>query len=299
MRWNHPAKCTWICWGCKRSGNSISLIQALERVDLLGAIDVVVSGYVGGTATGEMGLIHVRSSAPRKILPMPWPAGVDLLDARNPKHAKAVLYLSSRGISPEKAKEYRIGVGVSGRFSNYVVFPVYEDGLLMYFQGRATWDPPTSLGNEARKAWVKATNYRKTLNPTSSEDHATAQDALFNYDKAKHHSTVVICEGPVDAIKVGPNAVALFGKSPSLQKIAKLKEMSALEYIVYLDRGEEERAQAEKLASELSAVANVRIATPPEGHDPGSLSTEANAAVLRLALPWDSVGALKALLSFQ
>ncbi len=30
LRWNHPTKQTWVCWGCRRSGSTIDLIKEFE-----------------------------------------------------------------------------------------------------------------------------------------------------------------------------------------------------------------------------------------------------------------------------
>jgi hypothetical protein len=109
---------------------------------------------------------------------------------------------------------------------------------------------------------------------------------LFNYDRAQGHTHVVICEGPVDAIKVGENAVALLGKGTDA-KIERLRRMNARRYTVYLDRGTEEREKAEWIASELLSFAPTFIATPPEGYDAGALSFDQNSRIIERA---ESVG---------
>jgi hypothetical protein len=205
---------------------------------------------------------------------IPWPAGVDLL-ALSSLHVLAWEYLRTRGLSPELLDGWRVGWGRNGWLDRYLVFPVYMDGGLVYWQGRAAWDP--DVGEEG---------YRKTLNPRSVGGYATAQDVLFNYDRARTAQHVVICEGPIDAIKVGEHAVALFGKVSSAQKVTRLQRMRALRYTVYLDRGKEERAYAEQLAAELSAFAPTYIATPPQGYDPGALTRAQNAYVIAHAEPF-------------
>lgn len=200
---------------------------------------------------------------------MPWPSGVDVL-ADTPLHAPAWDYLRKRGLGPELLRDWRLGWGRMGWLREYILFPVLMDGGLVYWQGRFAGD------------WREA-RVPKTRNPRSVEGYATAQDVLFNYDRAKAASHLVICEGPIDALKIGPHAVALFGKVASPSKVARLLRCRALRYTVYLDAGEEEREHAERLAAQLSGFAPTHIATPPPGYDPGALTIEQNAHVLEHA----------------
>lgn len=286
LRWN-AGKATWICWGCRRTGDTLLLVQIFERTDDEGAIAYVLGKYVGGDAPTELTDLArtpgVRAhEVARRLPPIPWPPGVDLVVPGAEQHARALDYLHGRGILDAVITSYRLGFGRHGRLKDYILFPCWMDGALVYWQGRATWDPPSSLSHEERKVWVETHHFRKTLNPTNRDDgSATAENILFNFDGALGQPHIVICEGPVDAIKVGRHAVALLGKEPGPDKVWRLLRMRGVtRYTVYLDRGEEERARAERLAAELSAYAPTFIATPPEGHDPGSLSPEQNAAII-------------------
>jgi hypothetical protein len=284
LRWRHePAgKQLWICWGCRRSGNSLALIELLERCETDQAIAFVLSGYVGGDAPTKLQGVKPLVQAPRIIRAMPWPDGVDLL---TPLHRVGWDYVIGRGITPQQIRDYKIGIGRVGRLTNYVIFPCYMDGALVYWQGRAAWNPP-QVDARLRKEWIKATNYRKTLNPTSEDGFATAADVVFNFDRARSSTHIVVCEGPVDAIKVGEHAVALFGKSWCSQKVERLRRLPAQRYTVYLDRGDEERQSALALAAELSVYAPTYIAEPPEGFDAGALSPNLNAQVVENAVPF-------------
>lgn len=284
LRWNHPTKAAWICWSCKRSGDTIDLIAACEKISRVDAVLRLEETYVGGDAPTT--LRGIATAPPPEAKQIPWPEHVDLIDERNPAHTATRMYLARRGIDDDTARAYRIGVGTYGRLRDYVVFPVYMDGLLVYWQGRATWDPPAYYTPEARKEWVRATNYRKTLNPYSRPGQYTAQDVVFNHDRARTSPEVVICEGPVDAIRVGPHAVALFGKHCGPAKLHRLTRMHARAYVVYLDRGTEELQAARTLAAQLANFAPTRIAVPPEGRDPGSMTAAENAAAIQMATPW-------------
>jgi len=296
LRWHHEprAKQTWICWGCRATGDTIYLVQILERCTEIDALGFVLDGYVGGdapVALTEIARTPVTVSAAARAtlarLPsIPWPAGVEALSGTG-RHNRGWTYLhNERGIPLAEAMEYRVGYGVRGRLEGYVVFPIFMDGALVYWQARACWDPPRHLARDERREWVKATNYRKTLNPIGRDGEARAGDVLFNYDRARVAWHVVICEGPIDALKVGPNAVALLGKAPSPTKIERLLRMQARQYTVYLDPGVAEAAAAESLAGELSGFAPTFIATPPAGRDPGNLTLRENAEVISHGRAW-------------
>lgn len=289
LRWN-TAKAGWQCWGCQRMGSTIDLIALYEGLSYEATLDLVVSSYNGGDAQHTLAPCAPTRERDRKVSleEIAWPAGVDLVTPHASQHARAWQYLAYRGVSVEQALDWRLGFGRTGRLKDYLVFPVHLKGKLVYWQARATWDPPVGLTPEGKKVWLRETNYRKTLNPVADAHlyHATASDVLLNWDRASTSEHVVICEGPIDAIKVGAHAVALLGKYATPGKLTLLKNCRAGRYTVYLDRGDEERVQAEKLATELSQWAPVFMATPPLGRDAGALSSTENAEVVRRAVPF-------------
>lgn len=284
-RWRHgldpdgTLRRAWTCWSCKRSGNSVQLIGALLGGDEDTAISLLVASYHGGDAPERLsGLAPI---APRRAAAdtstqvatsIDWPADVDRLVWGSPHHRAAERYLRGRHVTPETSEGWNLGVGRHGKLRGYVVFPCYAHGALVYWQARATWDPPPNLGPEQRKAWIQSTHYRKTLNPPAS-----AAGVVLGYDSASRFDTVVIVEGPFDAINVGPHAVALLGKSATEPKIATLRRMARVRrWVVYLDHGAE--AEARKLAEGLCDLAAVDIVAPPAGWDAGGLTRDYNAA---------------------
>ncbi len=281
LRWNSKRNGwgAWKCWSCLKSGNTLGLIELLEGIDDEAAVALVLDGYVGGNAPTR--LEGVASSRPRKqkltrLPQIAWPSGVDML-ADTSLHQGAWEYLATRGIGKDVLRYWRLGWGRSGWLQGYVVFPVYMDGGLVYWQGRASWDKPEGADRRG---------YQKTRNPRNVEGYATAEDVLFNYDRACSSQHVVIIEGGFDTLKVGTNGVGLLGKLVTPAKIERLRRMRALRYTIYLDRGEKERAQAEKLAASLTSYAPTYIAMPPPGFDAGALSLEQNAHVVEQAPRW-------------
>jgi hypothetical protein len=294
LRWN-AKKVTWICWGhpagaVGRSGDTLDLICRLEGCELQEAMAIVLAGYVGGASPAGSQLAGDLAERQRRGLrplpPIPWPAGVDRLTEPCAVHMRAWEYLAGRGITAEQVRAYGLGYGRQGRLEGRVLFPVVMDHALVFWQARLTWDPPADLLGDERRSWIERMGYRKTLNPPIVGAAATASEVLFNYDRASVGETVVVCEGPVDALKAGTHAVALLGKTAQAPKVARLRRMRASTFVVYLDRGVEERTAALALAAELSPYAAVRIAEPPEGRDAGDLSPAENAAVVAAAVPF-------------
>jgi hypothetical protein len=293
LRWNAAKKQgAWTCWGCHRSGDTLSLVRLLERTTDMGAIDFVMQGYVGGdqpTNLEPLGIVAPRAPQRATVKHLPaisWPHGVDLL-APVPAHARAFDYLRGRkhfGVDPALLAPHRVGFGRSGRLDGYLVFPCWMDNGLAYWQGRATWDPPAGTDEEVR-AWKESTGYRKTLNPVAVPGAATASDVIFGFDHARTAEHVVVCEGPFDAAQIGiPSTavagVALLGKAWSDQKLARLARLPARRVTVYLDRGRDEWESACRLAAALSPYVETYLAVPPEGCDAGSLTPQHNAVVL-------------------
>lgn len=293
LRWRHdpPRKMAWICWGCRRTGDTIDLVALLESIDRSAALQWILTGYHGGDAPTEL-TQYAQITAPvrmelSRLPPIGYPPGFEAIDFRAPAHAPARAYLFGvRGLQPQDVIDYRLGYVREGKLKGYVVFPVWQDGGLVYWQARATWDPP-QVSDDQRKAWIKATGYRKTLNPPGV---SKARGVIFNHDRASVEPHVVICEGPIDAMKVGPHAVALLGKEPNPTQVERLLRMGAQRYTVYLDPGEEERRSAMKLAAQLDDFAPTYLATPPLGSDPGDLSREGNATQIAQATPYKPLG---------
>lgn len=123
-------------------------------------------------------------------------------------------YLKDRGISDDDMVYYGMRIG-SGRFTDRVVVPVVEDGKIIFWTARAIFDDMVP----------------RYLNPSVGKN-----GAVFNLEGArKMSSTVVICEGVFDAIRVGRNAVSLFSKTLSSIQLKKLYQAKFFKYIVSLD----------------------------------------------------------------
>lgn len=110
-------------------------------------------------------------------------------------------YLAGRGFDvQELSRDWHVR---SGRIWFYpepaVIFPVYQHGTLKAWQARYAGEDSKLLGKPkyfwpsgVKKSWM-----------------------LYNLDGARYYPAAVLVEGVLDAIRIGPVGVAMFGKCPS------------------------------------------------------------------------------------
>ena len=201
-----------------------------------------------------------------------------------------LLYLASRGIDARMASAYGLFACDRGRYAHRIVFPAWErDGSLRYWQARATW--PASA-DEAR-----GRRHIKVLNPPRDEadPRVTSEHAVFNLHRAVALGAgrVVLCEGPISAMRAGDDAVALWGKALYDGQLRELIAAGVREVDVMFD-GPTERephgaiAEALEIARRIRLFFRTRIVVLPAG-DPGDYTREHNAAFRAHAIPFERV----------
>lgn len=185
--------------------------------------------------------------------------------------ATALGYPASRGLTMELLEQYGIHHCIDGRYSNRMIFPVWENGSFVYFQARAMWQPQPGE------------KFVKSLNPPRIEGAAVSSDVLFNFDSAVRYPTVCLTEGPMDAIMAGDDAVATFGKQISGLQVAKLVKSGVKRVQLMWDA--DARQEMERVAPLLSAFFDVSLVLLPHG-DPGAFTRAQNAWYRAQAVPY-------------
>jgi len=163
----------------------------------------------------------------------------DPLDPPSMMGRKAFEYLKSRGFDASHVKKYRLRYAEDGegsdeyfsrRYHGRLMIPVFQRGELLFFQGRGfinqepKYDSPKVLRPEDRK----------------EEDHPwlPAGQSLFGFDFACGQETLILVEGALDAIRIGPGGLALLGKGLTdarLALLAELKKLGAKRLILWMD----------------------------------------------------------------
>lgn len=265
--WLNVDKQAGFCFRCRERYSLLEIVRLIEGCDSKEAFAII---RAGDTPESEL----------RELIDALEPPAVDdpnteeverkvvLPDEYLPITKKRPDYLKEREVSLSDCVRHKIGVCKRGYFYNRVIVPVYDrDGALVSFVARWMGRPPDGI--------------QKVLYPKGSR----ISKALWNVKRAAKHSTVVICEGVFDALRVGSNAVCLFGKHASQDQLSLLMTLGLeRRLVVMLDPDASDDAEA--LAEELTEVCgDVRVASLPEGRkDPGECSPrEIRRAVKRAA----------------
>ncbi len=120
---------------------------------------------------------------------------------------KALHYALSR-LSMDEIRTYHVGYCGLGEYRWRLIVPTFENGRVVYFIGRDFMGQPL-----------------RYKNPNKEECGVGADEVVFNLDRAKELGRAVICEGVFDAIRVGEDAVALFGSDISDEQFFKLSDI--------------------------------------------------------------------------
>lgn len=267
---------TWHCWICeqygpmtargKRSvvrgaGGVLGLVELLERCSREEASRKVLEE--ARIVLGTMPVFRTRdvfAPSPAQAVPA----------IPHPPHWQPIYgilpYMQKRGITMEDVHSFGLYWCSAGRYVNRLVFPVYEDGQLVYFQARAMWEPRPG------EQFIKA------LNPPKEHTSVVSSDVLMNLDQARHYPRVAIVEGPVDCVHAGPSAVATFGKRISDRQLARLLKAGVRAIDLMWDGPtvkEPEGAWPEMchVAEKLATLFDIRLVFLPAG-DPGEYTRD-------------------------
>lgn len=260
----------WHCWICqeygrneygkripiKGAGNIVHLVMLLDKVSYQVAQQFVKDSI--GIAYKGFSYDNIQVDTINfKEKEIPYPPYSKRITGILP-------YCYERGITIEDVQYFGLFYCDGGRYRNRLMFPVYEEGKLIFYQGRAMW-----------KA-IPGEVYLKSMNPTKDSGVAGNKDVLFNLENASQWNRVVITEGPIDAIHVGYDSVCTFGKHITEKQILKLCQYNIRNVDLMWDGPSDiEPFGAIKEMFEvlplLSGVFNTRVVFLPKG-DPGDYS---------------------------
>jgi len=273
------AKKSWHCWVCQRyevvqsavgprrkavagAGGLIDLVQLFERCSRRIAVEKVLAA---GNIMADLGQIIAGDfktgvgcfRAPSKPVDPPpfWAA----IRQRAPTGDPDLPYCWERGITMDDVNRLGIFWCIGGKYQNRLVFPVWENCELVYWQARAMWSERPGE------------HYVKALNPPRIEGAAVSSEVLMGLHHAKNYPRVWITEGPVDAIHAGPDAVCSFGKSLSAAQLSRLWRAGVRAIDLMFDA--DARPEMEAFAPLLASLFDTRLVFIPWG-DPGTWKRE-------------------------
>lgn len=193
----------------------------------------------------------------------------------------AVLYLRQRGFALDELYAFfKIGFCQNAlpnvqMAEGRIFIPVHKAGEFVGWQARV-------IGEQSSKfipKYYSMPGWKKGL-------------FIYNHDKAKEFNHVVICEGPTDVWRYGPEAVCLFGKCPSTSQAALLANDWDI-HILMLDNDVSEKeltVATTRLDQPHRTKPIKRIVVPlPPGQDPGSMNPDYVRALVSAAAAREGV----------
>lgn len=252
-----PEKNTFTCFGCHKFGDIFTLVQEMENLNFVGAMDFLIEKF-NITVDKKKRQKNSSTDIYTKINEIALKYFKDnLLDG--PESKQAMNYLRQRGITGETIRLFSLGYaenrwdGLSNhlkhlscdmnkaielglviqnpqrnsfydRFRGRIIFPIFaESGALIAFGGRTIFDDPSKYLNSPDTPLYKKSNH------------------LYGFNRAKEFirekKSSVLVEGYFDMVSLYQNgvknAVASLGTALTEQQIYLLKRFSETIYIYY------------------------------------------------------------------
>lgn len=267
----------WQCWTCKFSGRDpAKLIEAT-----LGLSPSEVGAYLlTSTVSLATGRIEPLSAAKqtRGRLPLaPLPPGT------GPLEGLPAAYAAERRIPPSHAEAFGLasvhgdgsGSLADRLLAGRLLIPAFDLARrLVYWQARAT-----------------CADEIKTLNLPRSERHtkwgfphtpdcAVRSEVLVGIHLIEPGDTVILVEGPIDAVVCGPGFVSSLGAALSPQQARLISATGASRVVILYDPDEAGERGARKAARQLSPYLQARIANCRPGLDPADMGRETSLSIV-------------------
>jgi DNA primase len=240
---NDKGEYKWHCWVCDKRGSSIpklfKLVEApKEKIIEARTLSKFNSGKLEITETTKM------VELPEEFISLAKPD-------TNIEYKHAISYLKRRNITLNDIIKYNIGYCVSGKFSNCIIIPSYNEyGVLNYFTAR-NFDKNSTL---------------KYKNPDISRDIIPFE--LFINWKLP----IILCEGPFDALAIKRNVIPLLGKT--IQKSLKKKLVKSEVQKIYIALDKDAMKQALTFCEELLNEGKEVYLVEMEDKDPSDMGFE-------------------------
>jgi len=269
--WINSKKGTFYCYNCQWNGPLVRLVQQFSNASYESALKILRGKSPNPFEHLNFSLhqtVYDDDDIEEVVSAIELPRGFKSFDENHSDGELYRAYLDYRGIPLKYAVSHGWGYTESGYMHHRIIVPTYINDDLVYWQGRDVLE-------SAHPDWGTDT-YRKVRNPKG----ISANKVLYNYDNAKHFNEIVICEGFIDACKVGDNAVATNGKhlhpaqmellsKTDAEGVVIIWDYDAYEDAVYEGGRIKKKCSAERAADMLRSCFEVRHVRLPEGVDAG------------------------------
>lgn len=162
-------------------------------------------------------------------------------------------YLKKRRIDPDEASALwgLKGIGIMNQHLKWRVFiPIRHLGKLV------SWTTRSISDRHKHRYW----------SASPEQEAIQHKSLLFAEDFCKH--AVIVCEGPLDVLRIGPGAVATFGSTYTSSQVLHLIRFPVR--VICYDSEPTAQSQAQRLCEELSIFPGETIRVTLKSKDPGS-----------------------------
>lgn len=224
------------CWTCGR----IPLMETL--CELSGQPYHVIKKLLSGWTR----LAIPEQTRPTGTLKLPTGLG-DLL----PAHRK---YLRSRRFDPDEVSAVWgvQGIGIAPRLQWRLFIPIVHQGKTVSWTTR-------SIDPDAERRYITAGPHEEAMR---------AKTLLFGMQHVRH--AVLVTEGPTDAMRLGPGAVATMGLVWTREQLALIARVPVRG--ICMDNEPEAQRRARKLCDELALFPGRTLRLEIDADDPGEAS---------------------------
>lgn len=163
-------------------------------------------------------------------------------------------YLRKRGFDPEAMERLWgvKGIGLAKKLAWRVFLPIHLDGEIVSWTTR-------SISPDATARYITA---------KPSEEKVSSKTLLYGQDYAGQ--TIIVCEGPFDAMRIGPGAISTLGVVVSRVQIEKMARYPTR--VVCFDSDARERAK--RLCDQLGCFPGKTYRVELSGKDPADSSDD-------------------------
>lgn len=174
-------------------------------------------------------------------------------------------YLRKRGFSPEHVcRLWDVeGIGLAPRLSWRLYIPI------CFHEQRVSWTT-RAIGSKVAQRYVSA---------SAAEEAVNHKTLVYGMDFCRH--SIVICEGPLDAWKIGPGGGALFGTAFTTAQIRKL--VAIPRRFVCFDSSPDAQRRARELCHQLACFPGVTENLLIDAKDPGEASEKELRLIRKIA----------------
>lgn len=270
---NVLGKSPYWCPSCKSSDSMEWLVW--EKFGVMDGIQAGPDEYINARVWGK----KINEEVPE----------VFLNDALlKPFSGSVPKYALDRGLTIETCKAWGLG---HDKYFKRLTFPVYDEkGRLVGLSGRATGEHSIKYANYSwDKKWGKLVPF---IDHDREDDFVTMHKSKYLYgaNMLTYGTDIVVVEGQIDVTmswQNGFDSLGLFGSWASSEQAYKLVSLCPADkaLIILLDNDKAGKEGLARIKEVLCPKLKVRIATCPEGKDPGTMfSHEELSAVVSAAV---------------